>query len=393
MIAIANIKDHLKGDRVIWMITLILGVFSLLAVYSASGSQFFRNHSGSTEFALVRQLIFISLGFVLTYIFYSFHYMKYARLAPLLLAIAIPLLAYTLIFSNSVNGSNRWLSIPWVPFKLQTSDIARFALILFISRALSIRQDIIKDFKHAFIPIIIPVTIVCLLILPANLSTALLLFVTCLLMMFIGRVSFKYIGLLILIGLLGFAGVWILGEQFPEIIRVNTWDTRISNFFAGKDVDQMVQTKIAIAEGGWFGVGPGESFQRNYLTYCYADFIYAIICEEYGLVGGIVILGLYLWLLVRCIGLVTRCPKAFGAILAMGLCLNIVIQAFANIAVSVQLVPPTGLTLPLISMGGTSILFTCMSLGIILSVSRYVEEAQMAKVRLSDMEERDANNM
>jgi len=154
-----------------------------------------------------------------------------------------------------------------------------------------------------------------------------------------------------------------------------------------------VQSKIAIAEGGWFGVGPGESFQRNYLPYCYADFIYAIICEEYGLVGGIFVLALYLMLLVRCIRLVTRCPKAFGAILAMGLCLNIVIQAFANIAVSVELVPVTGLTLPLVSMGGTSILFTCMSLGIILSVSRYIEEAQVAKVDLVAIEERDANNL
>lgn len=392
MNAVSELKEHLKGDRAIWMITLILGVFSLLAVFSASGSAFFRNHVGNTEMALVRQLVFITMGFILTYVCYSLDYMKYARFAPMLLAIAIPLLAYTLFFTGSINDSRRWIQIPWMPFNLQTSDVARFALILFVARALSIRQDFIKDFKHTFVPVIIPVTLVCLLIFPANFSTAILLFITCLLMMFIGRVSMKYISILMLLGMVGFMGIWILGEQFPEIIRVATWDTRITEFMQGTG-DQIIQSKIAIAEGGWFGVGPGESFQRNYLAYCYADFIYAIICEEYGLVGGLIVLGLYLLLLVRCIRLVTRCPKAFGAILAMGLCLNIVIQAFANIAVSVELVPVTGLTLPLVSMGGTSILFTCMSLGIILSVSRYIEEAQAAKIDLVAIEDRDANSL
>ena len=392
MIQVSEIKQHLRGDRTIWMITFVLGVFSLLAVYSASGSNFFRNHVGNTEFALVRQLIFISLGLGLTYVCYRLDYMKYAKLAPILLAVAIPLLFYTLFFTESVNGSRRWAQIPWLPFSLQTSDVARFALIIFIARALSIRQDFIKDFKHAFLPIIIPITLVCMLIFPANLSTSLLLFITCLLMMFIGRVSMRYISIMILIGLFGFLGIWTIGGQFPELVRVDTWSSRFVEFMSGEG-DQIVQSKIAIARGEWFGVGPGGSFQRNYLAYCYADFIYAIICEEYGIIGGVVILGLYLLLLFRCISIVTRCPKAFGAILAMGLCLNIVIQAFANIAVSVDLVPVTGLTLPLVSMGGTSILFTCMSLGIILSVSRYVEEAELAKVQLTDIEERDARNI
>lgn len=392
MIQVSDIKQHLRGDRTIWMITFVLGVFSLLAVYSASGSNFFRNHVGNTEFALVRQLIFISLGLGLTYVCYSLDYMKYAKLAPILLAVAIPLLFYTLFFTESVNGSRRWAQIPWLPFSLQTSDVARFALIIFIARALSIRQDFIKDFKHAFLPIIIPITLVCMLIFPANLSTSLLLFITCLLMMFIGRVSMRYISIMILIGLFGFLGIWTIGGQFPELVRVDTWSSRFVEFMSGEG-DQIIQSKIAIARGEWLGVGPGGSFQRNYLAYCYADFIYAIICEEYGIIGGVVILGLYLLLLFRCISIVTRCPKAFGAILAMGLCLNIVIQAFANIAVSVDLVPVTGLTLPLVSMGGTSILFTCMSLGIILSVSRYVEEAELAKVQLTDIEERDARNI
>jgi len=192
-------------------------------------------------------------------------------------------------------------------------------------------------------------------------------------------------------GLLGFIGVWMLGEYFPEIVRVQTWNTRITGFISG-DLDQVVQSKIAIAAGGWFGEGPGQSFHRNHLPSSYADFIYAIICEEYGLLGGLTLMGMYFFLLFRCMRLVTRCPKAFGAILAIGLCLNIVIQAFANISVSVALVPATGLTLPLVSMGGTSILFTCMSLGIILSVSRYVEEAQTSKMQLEDIERRDADH-
>jgi len=196
MNAVAEFKEHLKGDRIIWMITLILGVLSLLAVYSASGSFFFRNHVGNTEIALVRQLLFITMGFVLTYICYCLDYMKYARFAPLLLAIAIPLLAYTLFFTGSINESRRWIPIPWLPFNLQTSDVARFALILFVARALSIRQDFIKDFKHTFLPVIVPITLVCLLIFPAHFSTAILLFKTCLLKMIIGSISMKYISIL-----------------------------------------------------------------------------------------------------------------------------------------------------------------------------------------------------
>lgn len=388
---VAGIYQQLRGDRVIWMITIMLGLFSLLAVYSAAGSEAFKN-GGNTEFYLIKQLVFISAGFVMTYVCYNFHYMQYSKYAPILLAISIPLLLYTVFFGTEINEAKRWITIPWVGATFQTSDIAKLALIIFIARALSKRQDYIKDFKNTFIPLIIPITLVCMLIAPADLSTAALLFLTCLLMMFIGRVSMKYIGTLILVGVMGFLVVVAVGRSFPELVRVSTWESRIDEFMLGEG-DQVMQSKIAIANGGFFGVGPGNSFQRNYLFGSYSDFIYSIICEEYGLIGGFVILGLYFWLLWRCIGLVTRCPKAFGAILALGLCLNIVVQAFANIAVSVQLVPATGLTLPLVSMGGTSILFTCISLGIILSVSRYVEEAQIQQLELSDIEERDANSM
>ena len=237
-----------------------------------------------------------------------------------------------------------------------------------------------------------PVVIICLLIAPEDLSTAALLFVTCLLMMFIGRISFKFVFLLIIMGIIGLSILVMIGSVFPDLVRVDTWISRINDFIYNTDGGyQLQQSKIAIASGEITGVGPGNSMQRNFLPFAYADFIYAIIVEEYGLIGGFTILGLYSWLLFRCTRIVTRCPKTFGAILAMGLCLNIVIQAFANIAVSVQLVPATGLTLPLVSMGGTSILFTCISLGIILSVSRYVEEAQYKQATIEKMENASIN--
>lgn len=393
MNVVNDIYHHLKGDRVIWLIVGLLGIFSILAVYSAAGSMAFKMRDGNTEYYLVQQLIFIVLGFVVTYVCYNLHYMQYSKLGPIFLLIAIPLLMYTILYGTEINEARRWITIPWIDKTIQTSDFAKLALIVFIARSLSVRQEFIKDFKNAFLPIIIPVSVVCILIVPADLSTAALLFMTCLLMMFIGRVSLKYIALLLLVGAACMGLVLLIGQVFPDVVRVGTWTSRINDFLYTDGGYQIEQSKIAIANGGWFGAGPGNSFQRHYLPFPYADFIYAIICEEYGVVGGLFVLGLYLWLLFRCIGIVTKCPKAFGAILAMGLCLNLVIQAFANIAVSVHILPVTGLTLPLVSMGGTSILFTCMSLGIILSVSRYVEEAQERHMELSEIEVRDADSL
>ena len=387
-----DIYSYLKGDKAIWLIVVVLSIFSMLAVYSAAGSHAFKYRGGNTEFYLIQQFVFISLGLVVTYVCCNLHYMHYSRIAPILIAITIPLLLYTLAYGTEFNGGRRWISIPWIDRTIQTSDLAKLALIIFVARALSIRQEYIKDFKSAFVPIIFPVTVVCLLIAPADLSTAALLFVTCIIMMFIGRVSMRYISLLMFVGLVGFVGLIYIGENYSDVVRSETWNSRWTEFVNGEGW-QIEQSKIAIANGGWIGKGPGMSFQRNHLPSSYTDFIYSIICEEYGLLGGFVILGLYLWLLIRCIRLVTRCPKAFGAILALGLCLNIVIQAFANIAVSVHLVPATGLTLPLVSSGGTSILFTCMSIGIILSVSRYVEMARIKSLDLSEIELRDESNI
>lgn len=393
MSAISVAYNKLKGDKIIWLIVTILSIFSILAVYSAIGSMAYKVRGGNTEYYLFQQLFFLALGIFFMYVAYSLHYMQYSRLAPILLLIAVPLLVYTLGFGMEVNQARRWISIPWIDKTIQTSDFAKIALIIFMARSISKKQEIIKDLKSAFLPLIIPVMIVCGLIMPADFSTAGLLFVTCLLMMVIGRVQMKYILLLIFIGLAVFSLVVLIGSFFPDFVRIETWISRFQEFFYNADGGyQVQQSKIAIAEGGWFGVMPGNSIQRNYLPYPYADFIYAIICEEYGLIGGLLILVLYLLLLIRCTKMVTQCPKTFGSILAMGLCLNIVIQAFANIAVSVNLVPVTGLTLPLVSMGGTSLLFTCISLGIILSVSRYVESAKLQSLELTQIEKEDESN-
>lgn len=383
--------DLLKGDKAIWLIVILLGLFSILAVYSATGSMAYKMRDGNTEYYLIQQLIFVILGFTLLYFSYRLNYNFYSKLAPILLIIAIPLLLFTLFYGTEVNEARRWLTIPWIDKTFQVSDFAKIALIIYVARAIGKKQEYIKDFNQAFLPIIIPVVIVCGLIAPADFSTAGLLFVTCLLMMFIGRVSMRFVLLLLLMGVGLFGLLVLLGSVFPELVRLETWVSRYSEFMnESSGWSQIQQSKIAIANGELFGVGPGNSIQRNYLPYAYADFIYAIICEEYGFVGSVVVLGLYLWLLMRCISMITNCPKAFGAVLAMGLCLNIVIQAFANIAVSVHLLPVTGLTLPIISMGGTSVLFTCISLGIILSVSKYVEEARLQKIELEKIETRHA---
>jgi cell division protein FtsW len=286
--------------------------------------------------------------------------------------IAIPLLFITLMFGMSINQANRWIEIMGISF--QTSDFAKIALIIYIAREMTRKQDYITSFKDAFMPILVPVIIVCGLIAPANLSTAAVLFATCIALMFVGRVSPRYIFLLILMGIMTFALLIVIGKFAPDLVRVGTWVSRVKDFIGGEDGGyQVQQAKIAIANGGIIGVGPGNSISRNFLPYVYADFIYPLICEEYGIIGGILVLGLYVMLFIRTVVLVTKSPKAFGSFLAIGLSLSLTVQALANIAVSVNLVPATGLTLPMISMGGTSLLFTSISLGMILSVSKYIE--------------------
>ena len=371
----SRIYAELRGDRVIWMIVAILAMFSILAVYSSTGTIAYRQKGGNTEFYLLKQFFIIATGLGLTYLCYLLHYMKYSRAAPVLMVIAIPMLAYTLFFGAEYNEARRWIEVPGIPFTFQTSEFAKLALIIYVARIISSKQEYIKDMKSAFLPIIVPVLIICGLIAPADLSSSVILFLVSILMMFMGRVAMKYILLLFFLGIVVFSFLVMLGNFLPELVRVDTWTARVEQFRQPtEDVYQVKHAKIAIASGDFAGVGPGKSTLRNYLPHPYSDFIYAIICEEYGLLGGLLIILLYTLLFVRTVSLVTRSPKTFGAMLALGVSLSLVAQALINMAVSVNLLPVTGVTLPMVSMGGTSILFSSMSFGIVLSVSRYIEK-------------------
>jgi len=383
---INNIFGKLRGDKVIWLIVLGLSTFSLLAVYSSTESLAFRMAGGSLFYYLAKHFFVLGLGLLVMYLSHLIDYKYYSRLSQIFLWISIPLLVYTLFFGVNLNEARRWVQIPVINFTFQSSDFAKLALIMYTARVLSKKQQTIKKFKEAFVPIILPIVIVCGLIAPADLSSAALLFLTCLLILFIGRVNMKHIFATILSGFLMLAliiGVLSVSENKG---RLGTWKQRIEDFRTDKDGSyQIQQSKIAIAKGGIVRLAPGKSTQRNYLPHPYSDFIYAIIIEEYGLLGGAIILGLYLLLLWRCIRIVIGSPRAFGALLSVGLGFSLVIQALINMGVNVHLLPVTGLTLPMVSMGGSSIWFTGLAFGIILSVSRHNEirklEMQEAAIR------------
>lgn len=376
---ISNLKTELKGDRVIWVLISLMTLVSLLGVYSSTGGLSHKEQGGNTEYYVIKQGFIVLFGFIIMYVLHRLHYLRFHRLAPFLFIVAIPLLIFTLLFGVDINSARRWIEIPVLGFTFQSSDFARLALILYLARTISSKQSIIKDFKSAFLPLILPVIIICFLIAPADLSTALLLFSTSIAMMFVGRVAVKYILMLVLLAFIAFSILILLGHFFPEMVRLATWIERIREFTTDSEGGfQVQQSKVAIANGGFFGTGPGQSIQRNFLPSSYADFIYAILVEEYGLLGGFFVISLYLGFFFRITRLVTKSTKAFGAIVVTGLGFSFVFQAFINIAVATHLVPVTGVTLPMISLGGTSIIMNCISLGIILSVSKFVESSNIS---------------
>ncbi len=401
-----NLDKHTRGDKVIWALVVLLTLVSLLAVYSATGSLAYKNYKGNTEIYLFKQVLFILLGFAVVYFAHRVNYTIYSKLAKIIFLLTIPLLIYTLFFGVKMNEGSRWIRLPIINMTMQTSDLAKLALFMYLARLLSRKQQVIKDFKKGFLPVITPIIITCLLIAPANLSTALLLGASCMILLFIGRVSMRHIMLVIGLALIPITMLIVAaiarhstGKDIDTtqttiaakkvtagvLGRVDTWIGRVENFmYGGKEADndemyQVNQAKIAIARGGFFGVGPGNSTTRDYLPQAYNDFIFAIIIEEYGLLGGAFILFIYLVFLYRCIRIFKRCPFAFGAFLALGLSFTLAIQALANMAVTVNLFPVTGVTLPLVSMGGSSFLFTCLAVGIILSVARNVENMEHKK--------------
>lgn len=381
-----------KGDQVIWAVVIILSFVSLLAVYSATGSLAYK-HDTNANYYLVKQIIILGLGLVFIYLIHRINYTKFAKLAVLFYLISIPLLIYTLFFGVKLNEGSRWISLPGTGITIQTSALAQLALFMFLARMLSIKQNVIKDFRKGFLPVLLPVLITAALIAPANLSTAVMIGITCCILFFIGRVRVRHIMLLALAGIVG--GILLFAvSKATGFGRAATWEKRIVDFVGSdegngeekEDVYQVLHAKIAIANGGITGVGPGNSKQRNFLPHSYSDFIYAIIIEEYGLIGGALMVFLYLLFLWRSILIFKRCPYAFGAFLAVGLSTTLVFQAMLNMAVNVHLVPVTGLTLPLVSMGGSSVWFTSIAIGVILSVSRYVDEMEGKKKALREKE-------
>ena len=391
-----RLANKTKGDKVIWALTVLLVLVSLLAVYSATGSLAYKNYKGNTEVYLFKQVMFIFIGLLVIYFAHKVNYVYYSGISKVLFILTIPLLTYTLFFGVSMNEGSRWIRLPLINMTMQTSDLAKLALFIYLARLLSKKQDVIKDWKKGFLPVIAPVAITCMLIAPANLSTALLLGASCLMLLFIGRARMKHI--LVTIGIAAIPVVFLIASAMirhssgsDEIIvskkssagifaRVDTWIGRVETFiYGGKEADndemyQVNQAKMAIAKGGILGVGPGNSTTRDYLPQAYNDFIFAIIIEEYGFAGGAFIVFIYLVFLYRCIRIFKKCPYAFGAFLALGLSFTLAIQAIANMAVTVNLFPVTGVTLPLVSMGGTSFIFTCLAIGIILSVARNAEQ-------------------
>lgn len=375
---------YLKGDKMIWLVVLMLFGISMLAVYSATGTLAYAKEVDSSYY-LIKQISLAVFGILLMFCTHMINYKYYSRIAQVLWIISLPLLFYTMFFTKGINEANRWITLPLVGLTFQTSDLAKLALIMFLARQLSLKQEQITDFKEAFIPILLPIIITCILIAPENLSTAVILFCTSVFVMFIGRIALKHIAMLfgvsLVVCVIFIATLFILPDSMMKN-RMSTWKVRIENYYhqiKGDQTDmdeeyQVQQAKIAVAKGGLFQLNPGGSTQRNFLPQAYNDFIYVIIIEEYGLLGGALLVFLYLFFLYRCIRIVVKAPKAFGALLAAGLGIALVTQAMINMAVAVNLLPVTGVTLPLVSMGGSSVIFTSIAFGIILSVSRNIEE-------------------
>jgi cell division protein FtsW len=388
-----DIRQKTKGDKVIWALVIILSLTSLLVVYSATNSLAYKLYKGNTWVYLFRQFAFVAVGLVIMYAAHRVNYTIYSKMAKILYFLSIPLLIYTLGFGTSLNDANRWIKLPVINLTFQSSDIAKLALFMYLSHLLSKKQDMIKDFKKGFLPLMIPIVIICGLIAPANLSTALLTGATSMLLLFIGRASSKHLFLVVLVVLIPVMILIFIARSYYDeaagkskelpavlsVMRMPTWIKRVQDFMYAKNDEspyQVQQAKIAVAKGGFLGLGPGNSQQRNFLPHPYSDFIYAIIIEEYGLLGATFIIFIYLVFLFRSIKIFRRCPFAFGAFLAIALSFTLVIQAMTNMAVNVGLFPVTGVTLPLVSMGGSSIFFTSLAIGIILSVARNVEESE-----------------
>ncbi|WP_053971321.1 FtsW/RodA/SpoVE family cell cycle protein [Mangrovimonas sp. ST2L15] len=376
-----SLLKNLKGDRLIWSIAALLAIFSFLPVYSAASNLAYVSGNGNTFGFFIKHLVHLFLGFSIMYGIHKIPYRYFRGLSMVMLPVVVVLLVVTMLQGTTIDGANasRWIQIPIVNMSFQTSTLAMVVLMVYVARYMSKINDKKITFKESILPLWMPVFLILILILPANFSTAAIMFVMVMMLVFLGGYPLRYLAVIIGAGMLSLTIFILVAKAFPDAMpnRVDTWMSRIESF-ANEEVTeedyQIEKAKIAIASGGIRGVGPGKSLQKNFLPQSSSDFIYAIIVEEYGLIGGLVLMVSYLWLLFRIVIVAQKSETIFGKLLVLGVGLPIVFQALINMAVAVQLFPVTGQTLPLISSGGTSIWMTCLSVGIILSVSVKREE-------------------
>ncbi|MDB4108041.1 FtsW/RodA/SpoVE family cell cycle protein [Flavobacteriaceae bacterium] len=380
-----TVFDNIKGDRIIWAIAALLAIFSFLPVYSAASNLAYIG-GGSTTFSyFIKHFVHLFLGFSIIYGVHKIPYRYFRGLSMVMIPVVLVLLLITMLQGSTIGGANasRWIRVPIVGFTFQPSTLAALVLMVFVARYLSKIKDEIVSFKDSILPLWLPVFVVLALVLPANFSTAALIFSMVILLTFLGGYPLKYLAIIIGSGVVVLMFFVLTAKAFPDLMpnRVDTWTSRISSFMdtdATQEAYQIEKAKIAIATGGIQGLGPGKSVQKNFLPQSSSDFIFAIIIEEYGLIGGISLLVLYLWLMFRIVIVAQNSDTVFGKLLTVGVGIPIVFQALVNMSVAVELFPVTGQTLPLISSGGTSIWVTCLALGIVLSVStkRDEEKAQ-----------------
>jgi len=374
--------NSLKGDKVIWAFVALLALFSFMPVFSASSNlAYTRNGTGNAATYLIKHLAHIFIGFFIIYQVHKIPYHYFRGISRIALPIVWVLLVYTLVKGSVIDGANasRWIQVPFIGISFQTSTFAAIVLYIYVARYLSKSREVKPTFQQSLFELWLPVFITLILILPANFSTAALIFAMVIMLTFIGKYPLKYIAVILGTGVVALVFFILVVKAFPDAFpnRVDTWISRIDNYISdkpGEDDYQIEKAKIAIASGGIYGLGPGKSIQKNFLPQSSSDFIYAIIVEEYGLIGAFSVLGIYLLLLFRFVVAAHKSNSLFGKLVVVGLGFPIIFQALTNMAVAVELLPVTGQTLPLISSGGSSVWMTCIALGIILSVTKKEEE-------------------
>ena len=371
-----NVFQHIKGDKTIWAVVSLLALFSFLPVYSSSSSLAYLYGDGNTLKFLLKHFAHLVLGFVILFGVHKVPYHYFKGLSVIALPIVLILLVVTMTQGTTIEGANasRWIRIPFVGFTFQSSTLASVVLFTYVARYLARIKDKTVTFKETLLPLWFPVFIVLALILPANFSTAAIIFSMISILVFIGGYPIKYLLIILFAGALFLTLFVVSAKAFPSLFpnRVDTWMSRIDNFTDGEETEadyQIDKAKAAIASGGITGLGPGKSIQKNFLPQSSSDFIYAIIVEEFGLVGSLFLMSLYMLLLFRFVIVAHKAETIFGKLLVIGVGLPIVFVALVNMAVAVEIFPVTGQTLPLISSGGSSIWMTCMAIGMVLSVS------------------------